>query len=101
MTRRKRWTVVAFNHPGQKKSVFYRQNVVDLLHAVEKSVAAGANLMSIRGFEEGSSSEGVQQVLDDVRFPVGGYPAPGEIKVVLEEGGFENVEVERIGKDVG
>ena len=52
MSKRKRWTLVAFKHPDEQKSVMYRQNIVNLLHAVAQAVAAGANLMSIRGFEE-------------------------------------------------
>jgi hypothetical protein len=49
---RKRWTIVAFKHPDEKNSVLYRQNVVDLLRAVQKAIDEGANLMSIRGFDE-------------------------------------------------
>ncbi len=48
------WTIVAFDHPDTSKSVLYRQglDVEKLLRAVEVAQLKGANLMSIRGFEE-------------------------------------------------
>lgn len=48
---KKLWVLVAFNHPEQQKSVYYRQNIVDLVHAVKTAIEKGANLMSIRGFD--------------------------------------------------
>ena len=52
MNRKKRWVLVAFKHPEEQKSVYYRQNIVDLLLAVQLAIDKGANLMSIRGFED-------------------------------------------------
>lgn len=49
-----KWRIVAFNHPEEEKSVVYRQNINDekLLDLVKSAIEKGANLMSIRGFEE-------------------------------------------------
>ncbi len=47
-----KWTIVAFKHPEDQKSVYYRQNVVDLDVAIAKAIKKGANLISIRGFED-------------------------------------------------
>lgn len=47
----RRWTLVAFKHPDEQKSIHYRQNIVDIVHAVKVAVIKGANLMSIRGFD--------------------------------------------------
>jgi hypothetical protein len=46
-----RWTVVAFYHPTSQKSVHYRQRLTkeQLLKEIEKAIALGANLLSIRG----------------------------------------------------
>ena len=51
---RKKWIIVAFDHPGGVKSIIYRQGIDPdaLLKAVRDAMAAGANLMSIRGFDE-------------------------------------------------
>ena len=49
---KKRWTLVAFKHPDEQKSVYYRQNIKDLIRAVLRACEEGANLMSIRGFDE-------------------------------------------------
>jgi len=47
---RKKWIIVAFDHPRGSKSVLYRQGLDPdaLLRAVRDAMAAGANLMSIR-----------------------------------------------------
>ncbi len=49
-----KWSIVAFNHPEESRSVLYRQDLdfERLLHAVEAARLKGANLMSIRGFPE-------------------------------------------------
>ena len=49
-----KWRIVAFNHPEEEKSVVYRQNVSNekLVDLVRLAIEKGANLMSIRGFEE-------------------------------------------------
>jgi hypothetical protein len=50
-----KWVVVAFKHPNLKKSVYYNRNIKDLealYNAVEVAASRGANLMSIRGFDE-------------------------------------------------
>ena len=49
-----RWRIVVFSHPKEEKSVLYRQNLTDkqLLEAIKRALELGANLMSIRGFEE-------------------------------------------------
>jgi len=49
-----KWRIVAFNHPDEEKSIIYRQNVSDekLVELVKAAIENGANLMSIRGFEE-------------------------------------------------
>ncbi len=50
-----RWVVVAFDHPGQVRSLVYRQDVqgtAALLKAVETAAEKGANLLSIRGFAD-------------------------------------------------
>jgi hypothetical protein len=47
-----KFTIVAFKHPDESKSVLYRQNLTleGLKKAIDDAVAHGANLMSIRGF---------------------------------------------------
>lgn len=59
---KKKWTIVAFNHPSRGRSVLYRQNLdVDgLLRAVDDATQNGANLMSIRGVEDGGEKEAAQ-----------------------------------------
>lgn len=49
-----KWTIVAFDHPEHSKSVLYRQGMTDkgLLKAIETAISKGANLMSIRGFND-------------------------------------------------
>lgn len=49
-----KWTIVAFRHPDQSHTLLYRQNLSPekLLEAVEQAIEKGANLMSLRGFED-------------------------------------------------
>ncbi len=49
-----KWTLVAFNHPDDNKSIAYRQGLDfrQLIAAMGRAVEEGANLFSIRGFEE-------------------------------------------------
>ena len=49
-----KWIIVAFNHPDNSKSVIYRQNISEeqLIKTIYEAIGNGANLMSIRGFEE-------------------------------------------------
>ena len=51
ITKEKRWTIVAFNHPLHEHSVYYRKGIKNLESAVSRAIENGANLMSIRGFE--------------------------------------------------
>ena len=48
------WRIVAFKHPDKEKSVLYRQGASDekLVELIKSAIEKGANLMSIRGFEE-------------------------------------------------
>ena len=48
-----KWIIVAFDHPNKSKSILYKQNITlaTLLKAVEEAAMSGANIMSIRGFE--------------------------------------------------
>ncbi len=54
-----KWTIVAFDHPTKSKSVLSRQNLSypRLLQAIEDAAFKGANLMSIRGFEDEEDEE--------------------------------------------
>jgi len=49
-----KFTIVAFNHPVDTKSVLYRQNLSEdnLVFAIRAAVTKGANLFSIRAFKE-------------------------------------------------
>lgn len=49
-----RWSLVAFDHPKQKHSLSYRQDLTEeaLLRAVQTAIRNGANLFSIRGFDD-------------------------------------------------
>ena len=50
---KKRWIIVGFKHPDNKRSIIYKQNITteQLIKTIEK-YAAKCNLFSIRGFEE-------------------------------------------------
>lgn len=52
-TDRLRWSIAAFKHPEQNRSVLYRHglHISGLVKAVQDAVDKGANLMSIRGLE--------------------------------------------------
>lgn len=49
----KKWRVVGFKHPDEKKSLIYRQNLnnAGLLKAINDGIRKGCNLFSIRGFD--------------------------------------------------
>lgn len=53
----KSWRIVAFNHPKEKKSILYLQNVTEeyMIKKLREAIGKGANLFSIRGFEENGS----------------------------------------------
>jgi len=50
----KKWVIVGFNHPKERVSLVYKQNISDeqLLEAIRKGIERGCNVFSIRGFEE-------------------------------------------------
>jgi len=47
----RRWTIVAFKHPDEEHSVYYRKGIKHIDRAVKTAEEKGANLMSIRGFD--------------------------------------------------
>lgn len=51
----KKWRIVGFNHPTHEKSLVYKQGLTDegLIRAIKAGIDKGANLFSIRGFEDG------------------------------------------------
>jgi len=48
------WIIVGFNHPEEKKSKIYRQNITEelLIKAIKDGIEKGCNVFSIRGFKK-------------------------------------------------
>ena len=55
-----KWRIVGFNHPHQKKSIIYKQDLSDeqLIEALKQGIKKGCNLFSIRGFKEEEENRG-------------------------------------------
>lgn len=63
-----KWRIVAFDHPDQEKSVLYRHCSDEdaLLKAILDAVDDGANLISIRGFDEEPDPEWEENEVRDL-----------------------------------